>query len=239
MVQQAERRRQTRARILDAARWLFEHDGYDGTSVDAIVARADVAKGTFYQHFDTKIAIVLALAHEELASVAPRVLADLERGTDPTALLLAHLREQCAWFERHRELARPLIEYGMRFAGSPPPREPGASSRGMFEAYLSQAQAVDIVRRDYRPVELAAVMSGLSTQVVYTWASQPIGTPLWPLMERTCRLFLEGAMRRPAGAPTPGTTRATSNAADRKAAGGRATPARPRTTQRRARGNNR
>ncbi len=95
MVQQAERRRQTRAAILDAARDLFERDGYDGASVDAIVARADVAKGTFYQHFDNKIAVVLALARDDLAQAAPRVLADLEGGRDPLDLLHEHLREQC------------------------------------------------------------------------------------------------------------------------------------------------
>jgi TetR/AcrR family transcriptional regulator of autoinduction and epiphytic fitness len=228
MVQQAERRRQTRAAMLDAARELFERDGYDATSVDAIVARADVAKGTFYQHFDSKIAVVLALARDELAQVAPRVLADLEGGRDPLDLLDAHLREQCGWFERHRALTVPLIEYGMRLAGAPPPRAPGGSSRGMFEAYLTQAQARGAIRPDYPPAELAAVVSGLSTQVVYTWASQPGNHPLWPRMERMYRLFLEGATQ-PAGrlarsADTPPRT----NARPRTEPPRRATRPRPR-----------
>jgi TetR/AcrR family transcriptional regulator of autoinduction and epiphytic fitness len=212
VVQQAERRRQTRAAILDAARELFERDGYDGASVDAIVARADVAKGTFYQHFDSKIAVVLALARDELAQAAPRVLADLEGGRDPLDLLNEHLREQCGWFERHRALTIPLIEYGMRLAGTPPPRAPGSSTRGMFEAYLAHAQARGTIRRDYPPAELAAVLSGLSSQVVYTWASQPDNQPLWPRMGRMCQLFLEGARhddgRPSAGADTPSRTNA-------------------------------
>jgi len=219
MVRQAERKRQTRETLLQAARRLFDRDGYEATSIDAIVAEADVAKGTFYQHFDGKIAVVLALAHDDLAQAAPRVLADLARGRDPIALLTDHLREQCAWFARHRALVVPLIEYGMRFAALPPPPDPAASSRGMFEAYLAQAQAQGLIRRDYPAAELAAVLSGVSSQVLYVWAARPQGADLWPLMERACRLFLEGARPRsaPGGPGGPGGT-----------TGSRRTPRRPR-----------
>jgi AcrR family transcriptional regulator len=201
VVRQAERRRQTRTAILAAAKELFGRDGYEATSVDAVVAHADVAKGTFYQHFDGKIAVVLALAHQELAEVAPRVLAGLRAGHDPLALLTTHLREQCAWFERHRALAVPLIEYGLRFAGKAPPANPGASSRGMFEAYLAQAQARGQVRADYPARELAAILSGMSSQAIYSWASRRSTSRLWPSMERLWRVFLEGAAPSSAAKP--------------------------------------
>lgn len=49
-VPKAERRRQ----ILEAAREVFAKRGYAQTTVDDIVARAGVARGTFYLYFDDK-----------------------------------------------------------------------------------------------------------------------------------------------------------------------------------------
>ena len=50
-----------REELLDAAETLFLTHGIAATSVDAIVAGADVAKGTFYLHFDSKEHLLSAL----------------------------------------------------------------------------------------------------------------------------------------------------------------------------------
>ena len=47
-----------RARVLDAAVELFADQGYDGTSVSQVIARAGVAKGGFYHHFASKEALL-------------------------------------------------------------------------------------------------------------------------------------------------------------------------------------
>ncbi|HZR38912.1 MAG TPA: helix-turn-helix domain-containing protein [Ktedonobacteraceae bacterium] len=54
--------RQARAElILDEAEKLLAEKGYHDTSIDEIAARAGVAKGTLYQHFPSKEALILAL----------------------------------------------------------------------------------------------------------------------------------------------------------------------------------
>jgi AcrR family transcriptional regulator len=50
-----------REELMDAAEHLFLARGIAATSVDAIVARADVAKGTFYLHFQSKERLLAAL----------------------------------------------------------------------------------------------------------------------------------------------------------------------------------
>jgi AcrR family transcriptional regulator len=50
-------RAQRRAQILDTALRVFSENGYDRTSISDIVAEAGVARGTFYQYFDSKHAI--------------------------------------------------------------------------------------------------------------------------------------------------------------------------------------
>jgi AcrR family transcriptional regulator len=54
MTTQAERRAATIASIIGAARDLFAARGFVAASIDDIAARAGVAKGAVYHHFDSK-----------------------------------------------------------------------------------------------------------------------------------------------------------------------------------------
>ena len=63
------RRVRTRAALLSAGQKLFAERPVDGVSIDDIVAAADVAKGSFYNHFPDKEALAAALASQARASV--------------------------------------------------------------------------------------------------------------------------------------------------------------------------
>ncbi|WP_293382339.1 TetR/AcrR family transcriptional regulator [Phenylobacterium sp.] len=54
------KRRETRARIVDAALKLFLARGYDATTVDEIAAAAVVSKRSFFDYFPSKEEVVLA-----------------------------------------------------------------------------------------------------------------------------------------------------------------------------------
>lgn len=52
---------ETRTRILDAAERLYLERGYGGTSIDAILEAAELTKGAFFHHFESKHALAQAL----------------------------------------------------------------------------------------------------------------------------------------------------------------------------------
>lgn len=56
------RRLKTRAALLEAGRTLFAERPVDSVTIDEIVAAADVAKGSFYNHFADRDAFAAALA---------------------------------------------------------------------------------------------------------------------------------------------------------------------------------
>ena len=96
MVTQAERRAETIAAILDAARKLFAANGFDATSIDDIAAKAGVAKGAVYHHFESKEEIftrVLEAVQAGIAATPPSV--SLRRISDPldriAAAILSYL----------------------------------------------------------------------------------------------------------------------------------------------------
>ena len=57
-----ERKKQeTRQGLLEAALALFRERGYDETTIEEITDRADVAKGTFFNYFPSKEALLSEL----------------------------------------------------------------------------------------------------------------------------------------------------------------------------------
>jgi AcrR family transcriptional regulator len=64
---QAERRADTRARLLTSARRTFARYGYHGTSLDRVSENAGCTKGALYDHFGSKDGLFLALLDEQFA----------------------------------------------------------------------------------------------------------------------------------------------------------------------------
>ena len=76
----------TRARLLDAALKEFAIRGYDATSVGDICSAADVSKGAFYHHFESKQALFLSLMSSWLQAIDDG-LSELYKPTVPETLL--------------------------------------------------------------------------------------------------------------------------------------------------------
>lgn len=58
----ARKKERTRREIYDAALALFERQGFDAVTVEAICEAADVARATFFLHFPTKAALLYELS---------------------------------------------------------------------------------------------------------------------------------------------------------------------------------
>ncbi len=84
-----EKGRATRVSIVAAARELFGELGYDGTSIDAILRRAGMARGALYHHFPTKEALFDAVLDAEVASIAKASAAAARAAGDPVESLRA------------------------------------------------------------------------------------------------------------------------------------------------------
>ncbi|MBL3961522.1 MULTISPECIES: TetR/AcrR family transcriptional regulator [Burkholderia] len=88
----ARRKRETRARLLDAAFVLMAQKGMEGVAINEITEAADVGFGSFYNHFESKEAIhaaVLEIVFEEFADTLDRIAGSL---TDPAEIISVSLR---------------------------------------------------------------------------------------------------------------------------------------------------
>ena len=85
----ARRREQTRRKLLDAARALFARQGVENTRINEITEEADVGFGSFYNHFDSKEAIVEAVLSETIAAQGAAIESVTAGLDDPAEVVAA------------------------------------------------------------------------------------------------------------------------------------------------------
>ncbi len=185
-----ERKKQeTRQSLIEAALQLFSEHGYDATTVKDITDAADVAKGTFFNYFDTKEAILPAMAAHRLEQLEMALGPERGAPSSPVARIKLALRlvAEDPLCEKH--LAHQL------FAAMMHRREvgPDHALRDLLARQIRQAQDRGEIRPELDPLYLAGVIRALFFQRVRLWhqGSRPASLP--SLIDASVDLFLEGA----------------------------------------------
>jgi AcrR family transcriptional regulator len=88
MVRQA-RSEATRRKIIDAAVELFSEVGYPATGLGDIIERAEMTKGAFYYHFDSKESLASAII-DEASSTALNAFRSICESSSPTLENMIH-----------------------------------------------------------------------------------------------------------------------------------------------------
>jgi AcrR family transcriptional regulator len=115
------RRARTRAALLAAGHKLFAARSVDAVSIDEIVEAADVAKGSFYNHFDDKEGLAREIADQVRAAVEQRVAAVNLGVTDPAERVA---RAVCAFARNASEHPQQVRVLTRLFAGASIPDLP-------------------------------------------------------------------------------------------------------------------
>ena len=138
------KRAQRRTQLLAHARDVFAEKGYHAAKIDDIVAHANVARGTFYLHFDDKRGIFEELVDAILSRIGSAIVRiRVDPGADPPLLQL-------------RDNVQRVIDVGL---GDP----------GMTKILLKTAAGLDVdfdrkVRAFYRALEELLALSLLNGQ---------------------------------------------------------------------------
>lgn len=99
----------TKTRMYEAALALIAEKGFSGTTVDEIVERAGVAKGTVYYHFTGKAELVEALIADRLAPLEARFREAVATAPDPRTTLEALVRAELEWIRDNRAFSKMLV----------------------------------------------------------------------------------------------------------------------------------
>ena len=165
-----ERRRlELRHRLLEAGRALFEGHGYDETRVAEICERADVAYGTFFNHFPTKLDLLRALADLSVQEVAEGLEELTKRGGGITDQLIALFEGGALSFEGLDGKQRELLARLQKLAYTDSPEDRDRRFHAAFEEFLRRGVEAGRVRDDVPVETLAEVLSATFAQMSLSW----------------------------------------------------------------------
>ncbi len=194
-----DRSRRTRERLIEVGFSLFARHGFDEVTVDAICAATGVAKGTFYFHFPTKQALLVAAFHRGGDEVVRHAQDLAAAGTPfPEAVLALGARIANNTAAVPKPLARrATIEALAAIDGATDDGERHQRRRALVvlvEAGMRRGE----VTAGFAPAEIAMALNWAMVQAILAWTASPGPAPtLETVMRARLTMLLAGVASRP------------------------------------------
>ncbi len=192
------RRERSRRRMHDllytSALELFADQGYERTTVDQIAERADVARGTFFNHFQRKEDLVTEWARQRQDKLQAFIEKSLADEADDTTVRLERCMSALADFnETERDLTRVMLTAWVK-SGQPLLEEPEYAGH-VFVRIVSAGQARGDVALDVDPVTAGNLLRDAYLGLLYRWTqASDDRAPLHVELRALLRIVLTGVL---------------------------------------------
>src|SRR5262245_20675283 len=165
------KKEETRQRIVAAAIELFQRNGYEATTVDEISERADVAKGTFFNYYPRKEAILDDVHEQQIAAVEVAVNRALSNGGSWGEMMREVSRRTCEIYARDPDVSRVSI---LNILKNPPGSSPDAERthqrvQGVVRRFIERGIAMGALRADIDVERTTYVMRGVFFFALLVW----------------------------------------------------------------------
>jgi AcrR family transcriptional regulator len=190
-------KKRRRERIFQAAMALFRQRGFQETTASDIAKAAHVSRGTFFNYFPYKEAVLLEYGALLLARLKEEVKRRLAQGEDPLAILRFLFQEVARYTEAEKDLVLPLL-YELL---NPDP----IRARAAFEALplgdliaevLRPLREVGAVRKDLSLERMGRTLADLYFLTALRWAAYTPERDLKEELQKTLDLALLGILSR-------------------------------------------
>ncbi len=178
--------RERRQRILDATITLASEGGFDAVQMRAVAERADVALGTLYRYFPSKIHLLVCALGRELERAAASLRGRAIPGDDPTERVIQVLRRSTRGMQADPPLTEALTRAFM-FADATVQQEIQTVAR-LVTAMLTHAMHPDRAEPSAEDVAIAGVIGDVWLSALVGWVTGRTSAP-----EATRKI--EGAVR--------------------------------------------
>jgi len=202
----AEKKAQSRRRILDSAREVFFRDGFMVANLDEVAERAGVAKGTLYRYFDSKADLYVAV----LAENGDLFTAKMSEAATGDHSPLEQLRRMSTFYLQHWTRHRDYFQIFWAIDNQEVIGDLPSAVVEQVSKLWEQSLAIlsDVLERGVRegqfrtcdPWEVANILFALATSLI---RSESTGTlralrrrPLEAVYQDAIEIFIEGLRRR-------------------------------------------
>src|SRR5436305_11843747 len=167
------RKEETKSQIFQAAMRLFERKGGFDTTVEEITESADVAKGTFFNYFPSKEAILTKLAERQIGVIKKAAeAAKTAPSTRPILISMAH--ELASGPGRSPMMLRSLLSV---FLGNKLLSETFQKAlqlgRENVAILMERGQTLGEIRTNLSAIELARIFQHAMFGTMFRWSVSP------------------------------------------------------------------
>lgn len=181
-----------RERIFRAAIELIAQRGLDNVTVEQITGRADVGKGTFFNYFSNKEAVLSYF----LATQVQRLEEALANG-EVTGSAREQVECVLGLLARHADMSRELVR-GLFIAALSAPQPPDVHGPNVWQLQdalteiIRQGQSSGEFRRDINAAEAGQFILGQYFLGMLGWGTRFSEGTLLEVVQRFCRMGLDG-----------------------------------------------
>ncbi len=186
-----------REKIFQASMALFREVGFHAATATEIAQRAGVSRGTFFNYYPYKEAVLLEYGQALLQELWAEVREALRRGQDPLGLLREIFRRLAGWTREEKDLLLPLL-YELL---NPDPERARAAFQAlplgdMLAEVLRPLREGGRVRRDLSLERMGRTLADLYFLGALRWAAYTPHRSLEEELDRALSLALEGILTR-------------------------------------------
>jgi len=192
------KRQRTRDRIVDVAITLFRERGFDATTMEQVAAAAEVVRGTLYNHFPVKEAIVVHWLHAQLAQALGPLMDEAMGRPSFRARAATLLDASAKWWEQNRGFAAPYVRHRFQEVREDQGDEPTSDIIPAYARIIRAGQESGELSTTMGADRLAAYLHFLTLCALLDWVANP-KKALARRYADALGFFMEGARARPDG----------------------------------------
>ena len=187
----------TRQKIVSKAMAMFDAQGYDETTMEQIAEEADIAKGTLYNYFPVKEAIINKFMQNAFSSRYEDRMARLRELPDTRSRMVATFTELIKGISSQKTIFEKYLIYRTRNIISFYPEDEEKSGLSLLgQEIIRLGQQSGEIRTDLPPIILGDLFEFAIIEVIKQFYQQPDMPHLEIVIDQCVDFFLNGARQQ-------------------------------------------
>ncbi|MGE5398197.1 MAG: TetR/AcrR family transcriptional regulator [Chitinophagales bacterium] len=187
----------TRQNILDAALKMFKAQGVDNTTMEQIALEADIAKGTLYNYFPVKEAIIDEIMKRSFREKHPGRIEDLKQLPDTRSRMVLVFTQLIEGIKDNKEFYEKYTVYRMQKMASLHQDDSVKSGLHFLEsAIIELGQKSGEIRTDYPKHIVRDLFEFAFVESVKQFYMEPDNYDITEAVEKCVDIFIDWATKQ-------------------------------------------
>jgi AcrR family transcriptional regulator len=187
------KKERTKNKIIDVAVQLFANQGVNETTMEQIAEEADIAKGTLYNYFSVKEAIINAYIQRSFRTQNADRILQLQHFPDTKSRMVVMINKLIAGIQEQRDLFEKYLVYRIQTMISFHPREEEKSGmKELADAIIQMGKDAKEIRDDIPHHVIQDLFEFIFIEVVKQVYMEPLTFRAEEAIEKYVDLFMNG-----------------------------------------------